>query len=364
LLTTIAGLDISEISIPTFVNSTVLYHQWVEVGLKDILDQIVERYGYFLDVGVDGKVTAVRLDVTGATSHIYSNLKTVIRYTPEDSFSTLLNQIIVVGESRNILDVLYTEESIKTLTGTIGWWTGKQDLQVYYSDDHTRRCTNPRLQITLSVKNFNFKMTGGSESITYADPNFLYCTITIDAPNMTSIILALIAAIAIIIILSLICDSYLVKPGWCGVTISLLASILVTLLTMMCSQANYSYTLYAQPFGQVKQSVQGEWDDLELQNKMGFINSKKIIDPLCYTSVDCQQLANFEGMVSKYQRRRVKIDKIAHLQDECGDIIQVPHPYTGNNIKILITTLTRKMVIPSSENGQGSWEDSLEGWLI
>jgi len=66
------------------------------------------------------------------------------------------------------------------------------------------------------------------------------------------------------------------------------------------------------------------------------------------------------------QRKRVTFSKIAHLQDEVGDTIQINHPYTGVAMKVFITDLKRTMVI-SSPSDSGSNEvptDSIQGWVL
>ena len=53
----------------------------------------------------------------------------------------------------------------------------------------------------------------------------------------------------------------------------------------------------------------------------------------------------------------------AHLQDDAGDTLQLPHPYTGAPIKLLVTNLTRTMNLPGS-GGSGEYTDSIEGWVL
>ncbi len=69
-------------------------------------------------------------------------------------------------------------------------------------------------------------------------------------------------------------------------------------------------------------------------------------------------------MVTKLQRKRIKITKIAHLQDEEGDTIQFRHPYSLRDMKVFVTKLTRKIVIPDDSHGGGTFEDEIEGWVF
>ena len=91
---------------------------------------------------------------------------------------------------------------------------------------------------------------------------------------------------------------------------------------------------------------------------------KKYEDSMCYTVDQCQLVADFEGLITQLQRKRVKFSKITHLQDEDGDTIQFPHPYTNIAMKVFITDLTRRMKISDSPNGEGYWIDDIEGWVL
>ena len=362
LLNTWAGLSSGDRDIPIFVNSTVLYHQWVEVPLKEILDHICGRYGYFMRIDLDGKATAKLINSSMGIDHSYTGISKIISFTPDDSYSDFTNQVIVIGQSRNVINVLYSEEPITNVSGTVGWWGGKKDLTVYYSDDRTKKCTNPRLEVLLSVKSFNFRLGGGGESITYEDPNLLYCIITIDTPDLVAIVIATVAAIIALGISCIPCDGYM--TGWCGLCLMALTTLLSLTLSLVCSVANYSYQIYAQPYGSVKQTIQATWDDDDLQIKMGFVNTKKLIEPLCYNIDDCQVVADHEGEIIRLQRNRIRLSKVAHLQDEEGDIIEIDHPQSKRPIKILITNINRRLLIPETSRGHGYFLDDIEGWKI
>jgi hypothetical protein len=75
-------------------------------------------------------------------------------------------------------------------------------------------------------------------------------------------------------------------------------------------------------------------------------------------------VAGQEGLVVQLQRRRRKFTKVAHLQDEEGDTLQILHPHTGLPLKIFVTDITRKMMIPDLEGGEGYFLDEIEGWRL
>jgi hypothetical protein len=133
---------------------------------------------------------------------------------------------------------------------------------------------------------------------------------------------------------------------------------------MVCSVASYAYEIHAQPYGQQKKTVQATWNDDDLKSAIGIYSTKKLNDPLCYTTEDCQVVANHEGEIVQLQRSRCKFKKIMHLQDEEGDVIQILHPYSQNQMKILITDLVRKIKIPVAPNTDGYMIDEIEGCKI
>ena len=83
----------------------------------------------------------------------------------------------------------------------------------------------------------------------------------------------------------------------------------------------------------------------------------------CYTSADCQYVADFEMSLARKQRNRVSFTKLAHLQDEVGDIVTVPHPYTNDLITVYITNLKRKYK-PATLQEEGYFLDEIEGWIL
>ena len=106
--------------------------------------------------------------------------------------------------------------------------------------------------------------------------------------------------------------------------------------------ANYGYEIWAQPVGHEKQMFQASAEDTVFQNELnGMIITQEIQDPFCYTVSMAQIVATHEMTTIMGQRRRVRFTKLAHLQDELMDIIEVPHPYSGQPLRYFIAGLTR-----------------------
>jgi hypothetical protein len=357
----IGGLDSDEHSFPILDGSCVLYYQWVDVTLKSILEQICERFGYFLMIDVDGKVTARKISESNSINHEYDSSVAIIDFTPDDSFSDFVNRVIITCDGRDLIEVVYPEEMVAELHKTVGWWGHKEHHNVWYSVDGTRRCRYPRLEVVESVKNFNFKLGGGSERIDSTDPAERYCVVKIKSPNLVA---WLIVAIVLYIVLRILENLW---PQIFGLNVfGILAAILLSvIITTIASVANCSYIIWACPIGSVRQTFQGVADNLELQGILGFIVEKTYHDNLCYTSYQCTIVAQQELLIADFQRNRVKITKITHLQDEIGDTITVKHPYSQNTIKLFIASLERTFKKPTGpDSNDGYFLDSIEGWII
>jgi len=372
-----------DFTLPTFTDRFTFDAMWIDTYLSDIVHDLANRFKYFIIMDMDGKVTARRIDTAAAVSNAYSDNSKLIDFTPNDAFSDLTNRFIITGQSLDDIEVLYNEERVGSLSGTVGWWGGRQDFIVPYSEDLSKTAKFPRLVIVESVQSMGytladmtdfltgFDFTLGNndmtEAITYTDPNNKYCTVTIDSPNLSN---ALVAHVAALVALSVLPDS-VVTGGLvveAGVTIRI-GTLLCTLETMTISAilsavGNYQLEIWAKPMGYVKRDYSATADDTALQQQLGMIIPQKEEGFLCFTPQHCQYVADFERDLAMLQRNRVAYSKIAHLKDEVGDIISLPHPCTGNTIKTYVTKLTRKYK-PSTLNGdQGHFTDTIDGWVV
>jgi hypothetical protein len=330
----------------------------MDTSVKKMVDQICERFGYFPSIDVNNKLTARRISDSNDTDHVYSDVTKIIEFSPDDSYSNFINRVVVVGENRDGIEVIGAEERITSLSGTVGWWGGKKTVRVYFSDDMVRTCRHARLEIALSVRNFNFKLGGGGESITFVDPYEKYIEITIEVPDMVAIVVSLVVAL---VALGITAASMQVTPGW---VVLALTTLLSALFTVIASIASYQYTVWAQPVGRERLHIQASADDLVAQAEIGRVIQKKIDDPLAITQDQCYHVAAHELMVVRLQRNRVRFSKTADLRDEEGDTLQVPHPHTAMPMKIFVAELTRKYKKPVSPGQDGYFTDHFEGWVI
>jgi hypothetical protein len=362
-----SDFELADIDLPVIANRILLDMQWIDTSLADIVKQVCHRFGYFPCLTYDGKLTARKISDSNAVDHVYSDTTKIINFTPDDDFSDYTNQITVEGEEQDWIEVLYPEERITALNGTVGWWGFHKDIDVYYSDDKQRTCRTPRLKVIETATSIAFKLAGSiTEEISYIDPDDKYCTVTITAPNL---IPELVAGLAILIGSYFSPDVIIAPSGGGPCAHKRVGSYFTALGAFIClnilgAVGNYQYEVWAKPVGKVRRTCQYVEDDTAFQQQVNMIVPKKYTDPMCYTVAHCKLVAEFEMLITQLQRRRVKFSKIAHLQDEEGDTIQIPHPYTLLPMTIFIPYLKRKTLIPEKTGDEGYRIDEIEGWKI
>lgn len=353
-------LELSDISINDFDTRHTLWHQIVDENLISAIKDILNHFGYFLYMDVDNKLTArkVRVDVDSVNHEYAEDAGTLINFTPDDNYSSFINRVIVKGEMRDPLEVLYPEEMITGLAGTGGWWDTDDVIEtIYFSDDKEKKCRNVRLHVIKSIGDFQilWEESGGTEYISYYDPDELYIKITIELPGLQEVLIALLVSIIALGAMAATCVAR------CGIYI-MAFTVLVSALGYILGQvATYEYEIYGRPVGEIKQTIQATANDEELQAYLGLVLTEEIDDEFCYTVSSCQTVADYELEVVKAQRKKISFSKIAHLQDEIGDIIKNYHPYSNQALNIFITSLRRTL---DTDKNSGKFIDRIEGWNL
>jgi hypothetical protein len=332
-----------------------IWHQWTDESIYDIVKDILDHFGYIMFFSNEGVFTPTPLNFTKAVDHAYGDQTHVQEYTPDNTFSNFVNQIRVIGETHDMIEVLYDPELITNVSGTCGWWNETITKEVWYNEERTRTCRNPYLNAIISTKDFSYFIFkgGGGEEITDIDNNELWVEVTIEGPNLIPVVVGLAATAIAVGTAAILCELN------CGPFIFATNTTISLLCYAVLATATYDVEVWAQPVGEEKQTIQYISQDIDLLN---LINQQPVIeeieDALCYTVGDCQRVAEFEMNVIKHQRERVRLSKLGHLQDELLDMITVKHPLTNATMQLLIASLTRTLTI------KGSMMDSIEGWRI
>lgn len=365
ILQDIAGLTVADYSIPSLTNGHTLYIQWIDTDLAAIIEDICQHFGVFAHWQVDGTWTLVPIDLDAAVAHDYTTAQSkILNFGPDDRYSSFINQIRVICEGQDFLEVLWDEERITQLSGVVGFWTKQETHTVYYSDDRARTVRYPRLDIIQSINDFSplISLLGGQgdEYIQSTAEDETYCIVKIEAPNRAIYAFAFAAAIAGFGAAALYCE----VRFYCGVSIMLTNLALSAFIQVVTAVANFKYDIWGQPIGHEKQTYQATADDTELQQQLGGqVVSQHFNDALSYTVAHCQMVADQEIAVVSAQRNRITFDKVAHLQDEIGDIIKISHPISSQAVDVFVAKLKRSFVRPPI-GGQGQFSDGIEGWRL
>jgi hypothetical protein len=365
ILSTWGGMELADVLPPAMEGSYVVWFQWLDTTVKKVVDALCNRFGYFPTITVDNKFTCRKISNVNAVDHTYVGTAMIVGFTPDDDFSDFTNRVTVTGETRDFIDVLYEEESVGQLYGTSGWWGNKQTFEVWYSEDHKRKAKNPRLVILESCipNSFIQKLGGGSEGISSVDPDEFFCIVVVETPDMSTTAWILGALTLATGIAACIAGIWYPSAGF-GILIGWMI-VLSMLLYILSGIVNWQYEIWARPWGQQRLGCSGVANDVDLQAQLGRVIEKKIDEPLCIDPPQCEWLAEHELMIAMSQRNRVNFEKIAHLQDEEGDTLVIPHPYSGKNMTVFITDLTRMFHVPSGKpDDKGGFIDSIDGWKV
>lgn len=344
-----------DVTTPTMPLSFRFDAQWLDSYFSDIVDDIAHRFQHFPFIRPDGNMEFRPFDFSATVKNAYE-IGQIASWNPDDTYSDLTNRITVTGISLEDFQVMHEEERLGGLSGTVGWWGYKKDKTVYYSEDKQKTAKNPRLAVIETSTSILFKLAGKiTERISEEDPYFHYCVVEVKAPNLIPL---LVSAIAIYT-----AGNFTPDLAIQGETIPVGRKIegvgLLLAMMVLGSVGNYQYEIYGNPIGYVKRTYSDDADDEELQQEVG-LNEKVLEGFLCHSQGHCKTVADFEMDLIKAQRSRVTVEKIAHLQDEVGDIVTCPHPATGVDKKIFITGITRTYKPAKG----GGLLDSVEGWVL
>lgn len=369
LLMEYTGLENNDIVVNPYPYRHHVNYQWVDTDFKSLLSEILDHFQSAPYFNHEGKFVPKPIKTSGDPDHIYTDTDKIIKFTPDNNYSSYTNLVTVTAEGDYFVGVTYPEELIGTLAGSGGWWEDDiKTIRIYYSKDQTKVCHNPRFVILESIKDFKilWMESGGDEYLSNVAEDNTWCEVTIEFPGLMEVLIALIIAYLALGATAAACGFGVVVDLPCGpfiLALSLLGALIYYLLGQVCS---YSYEIYGRPVGEEKQTVSGFAEDLNFRAEIGnLVVEDEYSDPLCFNSAMCTQVAEYELKLVQAQRREVSFEKIAHLQDEICDIVQIKHPYSGWDMKVFITELTRTYTRPKKGSSVGgAFIDSIKGWKV
>lgn len=358
------NLTSAEIDLGSFTNRHLIDYQVVDEKLLEAMEEILDHFGVVLYASTDNKITTKEIKFTGSADNTYSDASKIIEFTPDDNFSDYTNRVTVNGEGLNPIEVLYDEELLTNYNGTGGWWeTGSEERTIYYSEDREKKARNARLNVVKSIGDFEilWQESNGKEYLSGEDENGYYCTLIIEFPGLMAVLIALIAAVIALGVAAVGCD----WGNYCGGML-MAFSVLISAVSYLLGQvATYEYEIWGRPFGEELQQYSASADDTELQEFLDdLVIEETIEDPFCYTESECQRVADYEMNVVKAQRRRISFSKIAHIQDEPGDILQVTHPYSRTSLNVFVTDVSRTFKRGTVTKKNGTFTDKISGWRL
>jgi hypothetical protein len=358
------GFDIDD-----FVNRSVLYQQWLNNPAMDIITDVGHRHGYAVILGVDNVVTCRRIHTSNPVNHVYGTLNQILSFTPNTTYSDNVNRVTVEGETRDFVQITYPREAVITKGGTIGWWQGNEVIKCYYSEDHSRVCLDPYPTWITHMTSMGKWGTRTFTMIEHDDNKGV--DLIISGLNLTSQFWGVVEAFALYQLLSRVLPDLIVGvgAGW-TVPIGRIAewvinqAFYIILFDVLMSITNWQVEIKATPIGQERKTIEAAANDIAHQTAIGKIVEERIDDPLAFTESDCLMIAAHEQLIHMLERKRVSFSKISHLQDTEGDVLKVAHPYTGTNLDVLATKITRTIKIPERSGEQANFSDDIEGWII
>jgi hypothetical protein len=345
----------TDYDIDEFDDEHEIYYQWIDKSVWDIIEEICDHFFYVMFENVNGVFTTRKVDLQQAFDHEYTDQTKLMDFSPDDNYSNYTNRVRVIGESNDYTEILHDEEMITSRSGTMGWWTKKDTETIYFDEDRSRQCRNPRLEIIHSPDEYGLLLdqmaTGdGKITLSYIDPYELYIEVEVKVSDLTAAFVGAVITMLAAAYTSWSCD-------YCGPFIVAVAIATSLVLYILAAMANYQYEVWARPLGRVKTTIQYEADDIEFQQKLnGEIITEEITDALCNSVTECRRVAEGNLEMIKAQRRRLRFKKLTHLQDELLDKLKVYHPYSNEAMEVLVVGLKR-----TYEKGAGCF-DEIEGW--
>lgn len=358
------NLSGGDYNFPT-VSTIIPQVQFIDETPMDILRKIFQIDNYYPDFDEEGLLIARLINYDASTDFTYykNGTDTIgANKAPEFNINSvnfswddneLVNKVTVIGQEEATGEEEFAEEFMGFLNGVAGWFSKRNQFEFYYSTDKQLKANKPRMVVQDSCGNQFF---GGGESLTVDGGDLSveqdHCIVNQNVSN-------LIAAIFVLVFSAMIWLSLFgtgIGAVWVYNGLALVVSLGYTFLGQIGS---YYYEIYARPIGEpIPDLIIATDQDDDLIDKYNGENELEIDNPLLSSYAKCKTLAENELQKAKWYRYNIRLNIMANLAIQPGDVIELYNSTFGLVQKIYVREI-------SSTYARGSEDmDEITGALI
>jgi len=316
-------LDSSENLIPTNLGRTLMHktNQLVQVAPWDGLSSVLEVVSQVPFFNGEGRLSSWDKNLARSPNVTLSNYTRIYQVDIPQQTGDIINRVVVIFLDSNLSEVEGMNQCLGTAAITTGFFTPREEIKCYWSDDRKQRARGTYMKIIKSV-NDNLLPVGHED---YDEDDIYSGTITITIDAWVSILATVM--LAEYVGAALVPDDVVIPSlGGPFPTISvgrlLQAQSLVVILALMMSLGSAQYEIWGVPYDLAyleKKSIAVEqgldyYEENEKEIRNDFIGSHDQADSVAVTELIFEK--------SSGSPRKVVMDD--YLQLEIGDIFQVP----------------------------------------
>ena len=321
ICTSFLGLTSEEIRIPTVLGYQFMHitNQLSQVTPWEGIQALLQTVGMVPFFDGEGKLAAFNKNMGRPYSRVYDDLTNIYDYEIPENVGDGINKVRIVFLSANLSKVTGQVQVLGTAQITTGFFTGREELDCWWSDDRKQRAENTYM-VTLKGINDNLIPFIGTEEYTEMTEfhGTIVITISIWVPILATVMLAAYVG------LSLIPDAW--SGQFFGFTIPygrvLQAIDLIGILALMMSLGSAQYEIWGTPYDYVYREMEAiaveqglsYWEENELKIENAFLGGYDQADIIAVTELIWEKCKNYT------RRLRVRND----LSLEVGDIIVIP----------------------------------------
>ncbi len=164
------GLDASEIDFSLWGSQTFGHQsvQFVDEPPLVMIAQLMFPDGLLPKFDGRGVLTQITTLISGAANRTYENLDIIRKIDRPFSNVEQPNCVTVLGLDKNLTKISQPQQRLATADITTGFFSSREDFEVFWAEDKTLVAENVQERILKSV-NGGINFLGGEESFTYID---------------------------------------------------------------------------------------------------------------------------------------------------------------------------------------------------